>query len=98
MSDIYGVHYIHNTLLEKLKDYIRAQYFGENNLLLDKSDELLNQDLLLSQNPYIESNTPYTTCEQGLELADLPKDIQKILTVLSKEGIGVFENPYTHQI
>ena len=72
MTDIYGVQHIHNRLVEKLKAYIRAQYFGENNLLLKKSEELLNQPLILTQDPYIESNTPYVTCEHGLESVDLP--------------------------
>lgn len=98
MTDIYSVQHIHNTLLEKLKAYIRAQYFGENNLLLDKSEELLSQQHILSQDPYIESNTPYITREQGLESANIPKDIQEILTALSRENIGIFENPYIHQI
>ena len=98
MTDIYGVQHIHNKLLEKLKTYIRAQYFGENNLLLDKSEELLSQHHILSQDPYIESNTPYKTCEHGLESAKIPQDIREILTTLSKENIGIFENPYTHQI
>lgn len=98
MTDIYGVQHIHNTLLEKLKAYIRAQYFGENNLLLERSEELLNQPNLLSQDPYIESNTPYLTCEHGLESAALPPNIREILTTLSRENIGVFENPYTHQV
>ncbi|MDD3621344.1 MAG: DEAD/DEAH box helicase [Methanofollis sp.] len=98
MTDIYGVQHIHNTLLEKLKAYIRAQYFGENNLLLEKSEELLDQDCILSQDPYIESNTPYITSKHGLDSPNLPKDIQKILTILSKENIGVFENPYVHQV
>jgi len=98
MTDIYGVQHIHNTLLEKLKAYIRAQYFGENNLLLEKSEDLLNQHHILSQDSYIESNTPYITYEKGLESADLPKNIHDILTTLSKENIGVFENPYAHQV
>ncbi|KKG83060.1 DEAD/DEAH box helicase [Methanosarcina mazei] len=98
MTDIYGVQHIHDTLLEKLKAYIRAQYFGENNLLLDRSEELLNQHHILSQDPFIESNTPYLTCENGLESANLPQNIRKILTALSRENIGVFENPYTHQV
>ena len=98
MTDVYGVQHIHNTLLEKLKAYIRAQYFGENNLLLERSEELLNQHHILSQDPYIESNTPYITYEHGLQSANLPQDIRKILTVLSKENIGIFENPYAHQV
>jgi ATP-dependent helicase YprA (DUF1998 family)/rRNA maturation protein Nop10 len=98
MTDIYGVQHIHDTLLEKLKAYIRAQYFGENDLLLEKSEELLNQHHILSQDPYIESNTPYITCEYGLESANLPKKIREILTALSKENLGVFENPYDHQV
>lgn len=98
MTDNYGVQHIHNTLLEKLKDYIRAQYFGENNLLLNKSEELLSQPYILTQDPYIESNTPYVTYKCGLESANLPLNIREILKALSKEHIGVFENPYAHQI
>jgi len=98
MTDIYSVQHIHNTLLEKLKAYIRAQYFGENNLLLEKSEDLLSQQHILSQDPYIESNTPYIIREHGLESANIPKRIQEIITALSRENIGVFENPYVHQV
>lgn len=98
MTDIYGVQDIHNALLEKLKAYIRAQYFGENNLLIKKSEELLNQHCILTQNPYIESNASYVTYEHGLESANIPQNIKKILITLSKENIGIFENPYAHQV
>ena len=33
----YSVQHIHRELVGKLKDYIQAQYFGENDLLLSAS-------------------------------------------------------------
>ncbi|MDV0443612.1 DEAD/DEAH box helicase [Methanorbis rubei] len=98
MTDQYSVQNIHKILLEKLQDYIRSQYFGENNLLLDAEEELFRTNHLLSQDPYIEANIPYELYAGGLNAANLPDDIKKILLRLSKEHIGVFETPYIHQI
>ena len=98
MSEEYSVLKVHATFTERLRDYIKSQYFGENNLLLDASDEIFSQEHLLSQEPYIESNTPYVIAENGLRNAHIPEDVKSILLSLSKEKLGVFEHPYAHQI
>lgn len=98
MSEEYSVLKVHATFTERLRDYIKSQYFGENNLLLDASDEIFSQEHLLSQEPYIESNTPYVIAENGLKNANIPEDVKSILLSLSKEKLGVFEHPYAHQI
>ncbi|MDD3915011.1 MAG: DEAD/DEAH box helicase [Bacteroidales bacterium] len=98
MSEEYSALNIHSIFINKLKDYIKSQYFGENNLLLSASEDILNQKHLLSQDPYIESNTSYVIKENGLKNSFLPDSIKSILCDLSQKNIGVFENPYEHQV
>ena len=98
MSDEYSALNIHSIFINKLKDYIKSQYFGENNLLLSASEDILNQKHLLSQDPFIESNTSYVIKENGLRKSSLPNSIKSILCDLSQKKIGVFENPYEHQV
>ncbi|MDD2285033.1 MAG: DEAD/DEAH box helicase [Paludibacter sp.] len=98
MTDNYSVQSIHAALLEKLKNYINSQYFGGNNLLLAASGELLGEKHVLTQDPYIESNTSYVIRENGLNNADIPESIRNILVTLSKENLGVFTSPYVHQV
>ena len=98
MSNEYTVSNIHSLFASKLKDYIQAQYFGENTLLLSAGNELLNQEHLLYQDPYIESNPSYAIIENGLETAQIPESIRTILKDLSSKNIGIFSNPYQHQI
>lgn len=98
MTDNYSVQSIHAALVKKLKDYINSQYFGGNNLLLTSSNELLDQNGVLTQDPYIESNTAYVIRENGLNDADIPELIRNILLALSKDQLGVFTNPYVHQV
>lgn len=94
----YSVQNIHQELVGKLKDYIQAQYFGENDLLLSASKDLLDEKNSIYKDPYIESNQTYQILEGGLENANLPKNIKDFLSQMSDKKLGVFKDPYSHQI
>lgn len=93
--DIYGTH---NALKTKLLDYIRAQYLGENELLLNACSDMLEEKGVLFQEPYIEANPMYRVWKKGIEKADIPSNAKKLLLNMSNSQLGVFENPFQHQV
>jgi len=96
--DEYSVQNTHRELVVKLKDYIQAQYFGENDLLLSASKDLLDEKNSIYKDPYIESNQTYQLRENGLIDADIPENIKDFLCRMSDKNLGVFKAPYSHQV
>lgn len=94
----YSVQHIHRELVGKLKDYIQAQYFGENDLLLSASKEILDEDNSIYKTPCIESNQTYLVINNGLTDANIPEDIKQFLCQMCERKLGVFKDPYSHQI
>ncbi|KUK70365.1 MAG: DEAD/DEAH box helicase domain protein [Methanocalculus sp. 52_23] len=94
----YSVQHIHRELVGKLKDYIQAQYFGENDLLLSASKDLLDKENSIYRDPYIESNQTYQVLKDGLPDANIPKNIKDFLCRMCERDLGVFKEPYSHQI
>lgn len=96
--DKYGVYSTHNALKTKLIDYLRAQYLGENGLLLNACNEILKEQGVLFQEPYIEANPAYKVMMNGIDNADIPANIKKILIDMLNSKLGVFKNPFKHQV
>ncbi|WP_142414225.1 DEAD/DEAH box helicase [Hathewaya massiliensis] len=96
--DKYGISSTHNALKTKLIDYIRAQYLGENNLLLKSCDEILNKQGELFQSPYIEANPAYKVLEDGIVNAYIPEEVRDILLDMCENKLGVFRHPFKHQV
>ncbi|WFN34944.1 DEAD/DEAH box helicase [Methanogenium sp. S4BF] len=94
----YSVQNTHRELVEKLKDYIQAQYFGESDLLLSASKDLLNEKNSIYKDPYIESNQTYQLRKNGLVDADIPENIKDFLCQMGDKNLGVFKTPYSHQV
>jgi len=99
MNGELGVREVHNRLKERLINYIKAQYFAENDLLLEATKELLNKEGVLFQEPYIEISKSYEIVEEGFDdpRVQLPKNVKKYLGLLTDKGI-VYKTPYTHQV
>lgn len=94
----YSVQHIHRELVEKLKGYIQAQYFGENDLLLSASKDLLDEKNSIYKDPYVESNQTYQISKDGLINADIPRNITEFLSQMAIRHLGVFKDPYSHQV
>lgn len=73
--DEFGIRETHDVLKKRLTNYIKAQYFAENELLLEATEELLTKEGVLFQKPYIEATKNYKTIKNGFSNADLPDDI-----------------------
>ncbi|MFT5872267.1 MAG: ATP-dependent helicase YprA (DUF1998 family) [Clostridium sp.] len=97
MSEL-GIRKTHEKLKEKLSDYIKAQYFAENELLLQATDELLNKKGVLFQEPFIEATKSYEIVSDGFKNSSLNLDIRNYLSKLIENKLGVFNTPFYHQV
>lgn len=98
LMDKYGVFNTHLALKTKLINYIRAQYLGENKLLLNACDESLYEEGNLFKEPYIEANYAYKIKKNGIENAGISSTTKKILMDMCSNKLGVFKSPYEHQV
>ena len=97
MSEL-GIRKTHERLKAKLTDYIKAQYFAENELLLAATDELLNKREVLFQEPFVEATKSYEIIYNGFQNASLTPAIKEYLSLLIKSELGVFKTPFYHQV
>ncbi len=93
-----GIRKTHERLKGKLADYIKAQYFAENELLLEATEPFLKQEGVLFQEPYIEATQNYKIEPTGFTETTLNKDIKRYLDYLIRYRLGVFSTPFTHQV
>ncbi|WP_163468185.1 DEAD/DEAH box helicase [Fusobacterium sp. IOR10] len=95
----YGIENTHSALKNKLVDYITSQYLGENRLLLKACKKEINKPGVLFQKPFIEANPAYETKKNGIrESKSIPQEVKNILLDMMDKRLGVFENPFSHQI
>lgn len=93
-----GIRRTHEKLKERLANYIKAQYFAENDLLLEATEPILRGDGILFQEPYIEATQNYKIEETGFTKADIPNEVKEYLNKLIDNKLGVFATPFTHQV
>lgn len=93
----YGIRETHDRLKQRLSNYIKAQYFAENELLLEATKDLLTRKGVLFQEPYIEATQSYKIMEDGFDSVYLPDNIRKYLNLLMENDLGVFNKPFYHQ-
>lgn len=94
----YGAKYVHESLKKELKNYIIAQYFGKNELLISSVDKKLDEEGILYRAPFIESSLAYKIIEDGISKSDLPEYIKNFMEELSSKNLGVYKDPFKHQI
>lgn len=98
MANNLGIKKTHELMKERLVDYITSQYFGDNQLLLNASDELLNKEGNLYQKPYIESTPSYLKVENGIQNSNLDSLMKSFFEKLIENKLGVFKIPFKHQV
>jgi len=97
----YGVESTYEALREKLLQYIKTIYLGKNQALREACAEQLEEPLCLSQYPYIEANPAYKVEKSGISKIDdeiLSKELKDFYNSMIVHGLGVYENPYVHQV
>lgn len=96
--DKYGVKSTHEAIKNKLMNYISTVYLGKNDALRSACMSELEDPGVLYQEPYIEANHAYLVMQDGIDKADLPSDVKTILREMTNRDLGVFRNPYLHQV
>ena len=89
---------IHEKLRSELSTYIKTQYIGKNNLLLNALSEKLDEQGVLWQQPFVELPASYKQAEGGIKGVELPKWLINFLFALSQKRLGVFKAPFSHQV
>ncbi len=98
MANNLGIKKTHQMMKDHLIDYIKSQYFGDNELLMNASDEILKKEGILYQKPYIESTPSYLKVPNGISCANIDKETKDFFEDLIKNQLGVFKNPFKHQV
>lgn len=97
--DEYSIQSIHDSLKNRLINYLLTAYFGKNDDLRELCIDEIKKKGVLWQEPYIEANAAYKSVPHGIDLnKTFPSDFKSILVELKKHNLGVFESPYQHQI
>ncbi len=98
MANNLGIKKTHQLMKDRLVDYITSQYFGDNELLLNASDELLKQDGNLYRKPYIEATPSYLKVPNGISLCQMDEQVKSFFKELIQSKLGVFDTPFKHQV
>lgn len=96
--DKYGIEATHKALHNRLKEYINSQYFGASPLLQNAFAERLENEGVIYQAPYIEANAAYEISINGIITSHLPSHVKEFMLSMATKKLGVYVNPYQHQI
>lgn len=96
--DNFSVQNTHDAIRKRLLTYITTEYSGKNDALRTSCEQDLQKQGILYQKPYIEANRAYSVEENGIASAAVDADTKRILIGMAKRRLGVFLNPYKHQI
>jgi len=95
----YSVQATCNKLSERLTDYIESEYLGKNDALRLACKNDLSKPGVLFQTPYVEANPAYMIIDKGLMNSSYITPANKeFFNIMSEKGMGIFNNPYAHQI
>ena len=96
--DKYGVKSTHDAIKNKMLDYISTVYFGKNDSLREACIDEISEKGVLFQNQYIEANHAYVVEKNGIENSTIPLEAKKVLKEMCRRNLGVFRDPYKHQV
>ena len=93
-----GAHYVHTQLRNELINYLKSQYLGQSEILLEACASQMEQPGNLWARPYIESSAGYESIKDGIETADIPAALKALFADLAEKGLGVYKTPFRHQV
>lgn len=96
--DEYSIENTHEALKWRLINYVETAYFGKNDELRELCRTELEAQGVMWKEPYIEANPAYKVLQNGIEKAEIPVGIKTILRQMIDCNMGVYNNPYVHQI
>lgn len=103
MSDLKSVHQYYTAIKDRLKNYIKADYLANSETLLGYADDILDSwtsdYASIVQEPYIETSSSYKKCPNGIQnSSSLDSEIKHWMSKLAENGLGVFQDPFKHQV
>lgn len=97
-----GVQQYYKTIRDRLSNYIKSDYLANSETLLLYSDEILGEmcpeDINIAREPYIETAASYSKIEDGIEKADIQRNVKDVLMKLVDAKLGIYSSPFTHQV
>lgn len=98
-----GVQQYYEAIRGRLKNYIKSDYLANSETLLLYIDDLLGEQCGDSTNiarePYIETSASYKKMRNGIaESEHIPEHIKSFLKKLINDKLGVFVDPFEHQV
>jgi len=103
MHNSNGVQQYYQAIRERLKNYIKSDYLANSETLLLYVDDLLGEQCSeytnIAREPYIETSASYKKIPDGIKnSAQIEPHIKEPLLKLAKENLGVFSDPFEHQV
>lgn len=94
-----GAHFYYEALCKELVNYLKSQYLGRSEVLLEACKPLLDDKKGgLYSEPYIESSQAYVTIENGIAVSGLPSYVVSFFNKMIDARLGVYKTPFEHQI
>lgn len=97
--DDYSIENTHKALKDRLIEYVETAYFGKNDELRQLCKDELELQGVMWREPYIEANPAYVAVNNGIHNSSfIPEDVKQFFSEMINRGLGVYRNPYSHQI
>lgn len=98
-----GVQQYYEGIRDRLSNYIKSDYLANSETLLTYVEDILGEDSSestnISREPYIETSASYKKSKNGIaESQHIPEHIKLFLKKLIDNKIGVFADPFEHQV
>lgn len=103
MNSANGVGEYYHAIRNRLKNYIKSDYLANSETLLLYVDDLLgefcSENTNIAREPYIETSASYKKIVDGIKNSiRIEQGLKEALLKLVKEGIGIFRDPFEHQM
>lgn len=103
MNNLNGVQQYYQAIRDRLKNYIKSDYLANSETLLLYVDDLLGEYCSkytnIANELYIETSASYKKVPNGIKnLQHIEQGIKESLLKLVKENLGIFPDPFEHQV
>ena len=98
-----GVQQYYKAIRDRLENYIKSDYLANSETLLlyvdDLLGELCSEHTNIAREPYIETSASYKKIVNGISASPhIEQGIKDSLLKLIKKGLGIFPDPFEHQV
>ena len=103
MNSSSSVQQYYQAIRDRLKNYIKSDYLANSETLLLYADDLLgelcSEHTNIAREPYIETSASYKKIVNGISSSPrIEQGIKESLLKLVAEGLGIFADPFEHQV